>query len=125
MEVEITLSKEFMNSYWELSGTAIRMYLALKGAEELTKPDDGWISFGYETFSGQAGIKSTKSLRSAQIELASKGWILDYKRGGYFVEKDHRKNFPNRYKISDTKVSIETTREVLKKMKRESLNDNV
>lgn len=125
MEVEITLSKEFMNSYWELTGTAIRMYLALKGAEELTKPDDGWISFGYETFSGQAGIKSTKSLRSAQIELASKGWILDYKRGGYFVEKDHRKNFPNRYKISDRKVSTETTREVLKKMKRESLDDNL
>lgn len=121
MEVEVTLSKEFMNSYWELGGTAVKLYLALKGAEELTKPDDGWISFGYETFSGQAGIKSTKSVRSAQLELASKGWILDYKRGGYFVEKDHRKNFPNRYKVSNEKVSEEIILNVLKKMKREKL----
>lgn len=125
METEVILSKEFVNYVGELSPVAVKCYIILSAAEAITNPDDGFIVISYETISSQSGIKSTKTIREAILELATNRWIIDYKRGGYKSMDDYRVNFPNRYKISRNKVDLNTAKNVYEKMKGKDKSENL
>lgn len=119
MEVEVSLSPEFVNTIPDLSSVAVKSYIILKAVENLTQPSDGFVQISYETLSIQTGIKSTKTLREAIVELTLSGWVEDYKKGGYKTTEAGRVNYSNQYKLSDKKLNQESIKKVYKKMKSE------
>ena len=102
---DVTLPNDFVQDVPMLGYPAVKLFFYFRLLRELSRnyyPDHfAWIRAGQDTILEHTGLKSKSTLLSARLELATLGWIADYRRGGY---NSNGVNTTNRYLVMDRKL---------------------